>query len=70
MRLFRKRLSNSSSTSISEEEAESAIEKGLWSKVLLHSKKLNDLNQKTNLNIRYFEIINGRMGCFELIRLR
>ena len=70
MRLFRKRLSNSSSTSISEEEAESAIEKGLWSKVLSYSKKLNDLNQKTNLNIRYFEIINGRMGCFELIRLR
>ena len=45
MRRFRKLLSKSSSTSISEEEAESAIEKGLRLKVHMHSNKLNNLNQ-------------------------
>ena len=50
MRRFRKLLSNSSSTSIPEEEAESAIGKGLWLKVAMHSNKLNDLNQKDILD--------------------
>ena len=50
MRRFRKLLSNSSSTSIPEEEAESAKEKGLWVKIHMHSNKLNNLNQKGNLD--------------------
>ena len=69
MRRFRKLLSNSSSTSFSKEEIESAIEKGLWLRVFMHPKKFNDLNRKTNLNIRKFAIINGRMGFFAMIGL-
>ena len=50
MRRFRKLLSKSSLTSISDEEAESATEKGLWLKVFMHSSELNYLNQKLVLD--------------------
>ena len=71
MRRFRKLLSNSSSTSLSEEDTDSAIEKGLWLKIFMHSNKLHDLNQKTNPNIRYFTIINGTSGmlCNDKIKM-
>ena len=49
IRPFRKLLTHSSSTSILEEEAESAIEKGLRLIVPIHSNKMNDLNLKAIL---------------------
>ena len=54
---------NSSSTLNSEEEAESSIEKGLWSKVHMHSSKLNDLNQKSLLDSSKDKVLfnNDRM---------
>ena len=52
MRRFGKLSPNSSSTSASEEEeeAESAIEKGFRLIVSMHSKQMNDLNQKDILD--------------------
>ena len=50
IRPFRKLSTNSSSTSIPEEEAESAIEKRLRLIVPIRSKKMNDLNQKDILD--------------------
>ena len=54
---------NSSSTLNSEEEAESSTEKGLWSKVHMHSSKLNDLNQKSLLDSSKDKVLfnNDRM---------
>ena len=62
MRRFRNFLSNLSSTLISEEEAESAIEKGLWLKVHMYSNKLNDLNQKVILDSSKHKMLLNNNG--------
>ena len=49
MRRFGKLSSNSSSSASEEDEAESAIEKGLQLIVPTHSNKMNDLNQNVIL---------------------
>ena len=65
IRFFRKLLTHSSSTSIPEEEAESAIENGLRLIVPIHSKKKNDLNQKNILDSSKHKLLfnnNRRAG--------
>ena len=63
MRRFQKLLSNSSSRTFSEEEAERAKEKGLWVNVHMHSNKLNNLNQRGNLDSAKHKMLfsNNRM---------